>query len=200
MAIFVRLLVPALTLMLAACGANPKLATPKMEQVGPLKVHPGLLGQPVPAELQVDDPRKVARVEAAGAAPTDAAPTREGAPAKAKPDEAGLLEMHSVHFDYRDATIKSEFLPLLEAHARKLAQMPKAQVRVEGHADERGTEGFNQRLAKQRAEAVKQWLVGKGIPARQIKAVSMGRSKPKANGHDEASWAINRRADILYDQ
>ncbi|MGE5386301.1 MAG: OmpA family protein [Betaproteobacteria bacterium] len=199
MATFARLLLSALALSLAACSTNPKLATPKMEQVGALKVHPGLLGKPVPPELQQADEasRKVTRVEAAGENQTEGTPAKDTA--GGKNGDASQLDLRSVYFDYRDATIKAEALPMLEAHARKLAQTPGVAVRIEGHADERGTENFNRRLGQQRAEAVKQWLVAKGVSAKQIKTVSLGRSKPKLTGHDEASWAMNRRAEIFYD-
>lgn len=171
--------------LLAACATPP--AAPKVSQTGPLKVHPGLLGMPVPPELQQQDGNRVARVDAQG-------------PETMKLDEAGLRTQRSVYFDFNSAVVKADFNPLLQAHARYLAQHPKAKVRIEGNADERGPEGFNKRLGLQRAESVRQSLVDQGAPDKQVKVVTYGEAKPKLKGHDEESWAENRRADITYEK
>lgn len=195
-----RLALCLAALALTACSSAPKVQnTAKVDQSGPLKVHPGLLGKPVPPELQEkDEPRRVARVMAGeGAAP--------GAPyAAASPNAANAAsadrKQREVYFDFREAQIKPEFEGLLATHGRHLAGNPKARVRIEGHADERGPEGTNKRLGAQRAEAVKQALIGQGAAPRQVRTASLGESKPKVQGHDEASWAENRRAEIIYEQ
>ena len=113
MATLPRLVVPALALMLAACGTDPKLVTPKMEQVGALKVHPGLLGKPIPPELQQADEasRRVTRVDVAGDNQPEAAVAKEAA--EEKKGDASQVDLRSVYFDYRDATIKADALPML---------------------------------------------------------------------------------------
>ena len=88
--------------------------------------------------------------------------------------------------------------PLVTAHARYLQQNPGAKIRIEGNTDERGSREYNIALGQRRSEAVKQMMQLLGARAGQIESVSFGEEKPRASGHDEASWAENRRADIVY--
>lgn len=178
-----------LSLLLAACSSAPKATTP-ISQKGTLKVHPGLLGQPVPPELQTGDAAATAKATASDAAP---------APAM-KMDEAGLRTQRSVYFDLDSADLKADFNPMLRAHARYLAAHPEARVRVEGNADERGSLDHNKRLGAKRAEAVRQSLVDQGAAEKQVKITSFGETRPKLKGHDEESWAENRRADVVYEK
>ncbi len=179
-----------LSTLLAACSSAPPATTP-LSQKGTLKVHPGLLGQPVPPELQQNDPA-VAPVKAAGA-------EAGGAPAM-KIDEAGLRTQRSVYFDYNSADLKADFNPMLRAHARYLAAHPEARVRIEGNADERGSADFNKRLGLKRAEVVRQSLVDQGVGEKQVRVLTLGEARPKLKGHDEESWAENRRADVVYEK
>lgn len=184
---------PALLLsaLLAACAASPNAPARNVPQSGSLKVHPGLLGQPVPPELQPEAP-------AAPVAPPDE--SDKEAPNKPPADRKDQRSQRSIYFDYNSADIKAEFVTVLQAHARHLAQHPDAKLRIEGNADERGTAEHNRKLGQQRAEAVKQTLLGQGAADRQVKATTLGESKPRQKGHNEESWAENRRADILYEK
>ena len=69
---------------------------------------------------------------------------------------------------------------------------------IEGYSDERGGSEYNLALGQKRAEAVKKFLMFQGVKEAQLEAVSFGKEKPKSTGHDEAAWAQNRRADIVY--
>jgi peptidoglycan-associated lipoprotein len=73
-------------------------------------------------------------------------------------------------------------------------------VLIQGNTDERGTSEYNLALGQKRAEAVRRALSLMGVPDSQMEAVSLGKEKPLATGHDEASWAQNRRADLVYQQ
>ncbi|MBI4421015.1 MAG: OmpA family protein, partial [Gemmatimonadetes bacterium] len=66
----------------------------------------------------------------------------------------------------------------------------------EGHADERGTEAYNQRLGQRRAEAVKRFLTAAGVPASRLETASYGETRPLEPGHNERAWAANRRAEF----
>ena len=201
MRLFVRLFLLSLIFTLAACSSAPKNAEMKLDQSGALKVHPGLLGLPVPPELQQAADENRRRSEAGSETTARADTTAPTGKEAQKPGAEGKAPSpNSVYFDYKDATLKSDYASMLEAHARKLAENPKARLRVEGNADERGGDGFNKRLGLQRAEAVKRALTEKGAGEKQIKAVSNGEAKPLAKGHDEASWAENRRADLIYER
>ena len=95
--------------------------------------------------------------------------------------------------------MKAEYRPLVEAHAKYLVQHPEAKLIIQGNTDERGSREFNLALGQRRAVAVKKVLNVLGATDRQIETVSYGEEKPKASGHDEAAYAQNRRADIVYE-
>jgi len=190
-----QLVVSALLILLSACSSNPQLATPKLEQKGVLKVHPGLLGLPVPPELREPEEKRITRVDSTGDVQTQVTGKRED-----KKDITPPSSLGSFYFDLNDAKIKPEHMRLVEDHARKLAANRKALLRIEGHADERGPDGYNKVLGMKRAAAVKQALTSKGVKAQQLKLVSYGKSRPKVKGHDESSWAENRRADLIYER
>jgi peptidoglycan-associated lipoprotein len=71
-------------------------------------------------------------------------------------------------------------------------------ISIQGNADERGSREYNLALGQKRAVAVKMALSTHGVADKQMETVSFGQEKPKATGHDEASWSQNRRADIAY--
>ena len=83
--------------------------------------------------------------------------------------------------------LRKEVAPILRANKN-------AKIVVEGHCDERGTNQYNLILGKDRAKAVKNYLVRKGVKSSRIKTVSYGESRPVDRGHDEEAWAKNRRA------
>ncbi len=109
-----------------------------------------------------------------------------------------LYKERSVYFDFDKYVVKSEFNTALTAHGKYLSTEPALNVRIEGNSDERGGSEYNLALGQKRAEAVKKFLVVQGAKEGQLEAVSYGKEKPKASGHDEAAWAQNRRADIVY--
>jgi len=113
-------------------------------------------------------------------------------------DPGNILSKRSIYFDFDSNLVKDEYKPIVTAHARYLAQNRSAQMRIEGNADERGSREYNLALGQRRADAVKQMMQLLGAQASQIESVSFGEEKPRATGHDEASWAENRRADIRY--
>jgi len=189
-----------LTALLAACAStNDKQVNKNISQSGPLKVHPGLLGQPVPAELQ-NEAQSLPAVAPVATEPAAAQATKTNQGTAIKMDEVGLRTQRSVYFDYNSSELKADFDPALRAHARYLAQNPKARVRIEGHADERGSAEFNNRLGLKRAETLRNTLVGHGAPEKQVRIRTLGESQPKLKGHDEESWAENRRADVVYEK
>lgn len=113
-------------------------------------------------------------------------------------DPANILSKRSVYFDLDSNVVKDEFKPLVAAHARYLQQNRGVKMTVQGNADERGSREYNLALGQRRADAVKQAMKLLGAQEDQIESVSFGEEKPKATGHDEQSWAENRRADLVY--
>ena len=113
-------------------------------------------------------------------------------------DPKNILSKREVFFDFDSFVVKSEYQPLIEAHAKFLAANPKFKVLIQGNADERGSREYNLALGQKRAEAVKKSLLLLGAKEEQVEAVSLGEEKPRCTEHSEACWAENRRADILY--
>jgi peptidoglycan-associated lipoprotein len=113
-------------------------------------------------------------------------------------DPQGVLAKRSIYFDLDSYTVKDEFKPVLDAHARYLNANKSRQIVIQGNTDERGGREYNLALGQKRAEAVRRALTLLGVQESQMEAVSFGKEKPKALGSDDAAWAENRRADIAY--
>ena len=113
-------------------------------------------------------------------------------------DPANILSKRSVYFELDSNIVKEEFKPMVSAHARYLQQNRGVKMTVQGHADERGSREYNLALGQRRADAVKQMMQLLGAQSEQVETISFGEEKPKATGHDEKSWAENRRADLVY--
>lgn len=109
-----------------------------------------------------------------------------------------LQRNNIVYFDLDKYDIRSDFAQILDAHAAFLRSNPSYKVTIEGHADERGTPEYNIALGERRANAVQMYLQGKGVSSDQISIVSYGKEKPAVLGHDEAAYAKNRRAVLVY--
>ncbi|WP_175767232.1 peptidoglycan-associated lipoprotein Pal [Burkholderia cenocepacia] len=108
------------------------------------------------------------------------------------------LAKRSIYFDFDQYSVKLEFQSLLQAHADYLRSHPARRVLIQGNTDERGTSEYNLALGQRRSQAVASALETLGVPATQLEAVSLGKEKPVALGHDEEAWAQNRRADLVY--
>jgi len=108
------------------------------------------------------------------------------------------LAKRSVYFDFDKYTVKSEYKPVVQAHANELKKDTSRKVVIQGNTDERGSREYNLALGQRRAQAVSKTMKLMGVSSGRIEVVSFGEEKPKAKGHDEASWAENRRADIVY--
>ncbi len=162
----------ALVLMLAACAA-------------PVKKKPG--------EAAVEErpvPQETAR--------THGLAGEEGLKGTPLEMPGGLLAERVIYFDLDSTEIKEEYRPLLAALADYLSAHPEVKVRLEGHADERGSREYNLALGERRAMAVRDFLVLLGVSPDQIQVVSYGEERPAVPGHDEEAWSKNRRVEIKY--
>jgi peptidoglycan-associated lipoprotein len=124
------------------------------------------------------------------------APVDLGAAAGPAAGPSGVARV--IYFDYDSIVIKPEFQSLIDGHARYLKADTKRRIAVEGHTDERGGREYNLALGQKRAEAVRRALSLLGVADAQVEAVSLGEEKPAATGSDEAAFARNRRAEIVY--
>jgi len=107
------------------------------------------------------------------------------------PEPMAALE-NTFYFDFDDATVKPGARSVIQAHAERL-KTNSQNIRIEGYADERGTEAYNRELGKRRADAVRELLVSYGVLSSQIETVSYGESNPLAMGSGEEIWQKNRR-------
>jgi peptidoglycan-associated lipoprotein len=112
----------------------------------------------------------------------------------------GNLENRVVYFEFDSREIDSQYRDLIIEHGSYLAGNSGAQVRLEGHADERGSREYNIGLGEGRAQAVRQILLLQGATATQISTVSYGEERPAVLGSDEETWALNRRVELVYIQ
>jgi peptidoglycan-associated lipoprotein len=113
-------------------------------------------------------------------------------------DPAGLMDQLVVYFEFDTSDIRADFNTMLAAHGQYLASNANAQVRLEGHADERGSREYNIGLGERRAQAVRRILLLQGATAAQLSTVSYGEERPAAFGSDEEAYSLNRRVELVY--
>ncbi len=103
-----------------------------------------------------------------------------------------------IYFDFDQSDLKAEYADTLARHARKLSNSSRTRVRLEGHADERGSREYNIGLGERRSQAVRRMLLIQGSSTNQISTVSFGEERPASMGSDEDSYSLNRRVEIKY--
>lgn len=113
-------------------------------------------------------------------------------------ETAGAREVLTeiVFFEYDSDEIGSEAQDKLRLKAAVLAANPNVRLRIEGHADQRGSTEYNLALGQRRAEAVRAFLANYGIDPDRFTTVSFGKERPLVEGDDEESWSRNRRAEF----
>jgi len=111
-------------------------------------------------------------------------------------EDAAALAAHIVHFEYDSSVIKTGEQANVEAVA-SFMKSNDVGLRVDGHCDERGTEGYNDALGERRASALREALIGLGVNANLVITRSMGERAPVSTGHDESAYAQNRRGEFI---
>ncbi len=164
-----------------------------------IKQEPQVVPQPAPQVLAKSEQKNPAETPSPKTSEAQTANLSEKivviSPLK---DPGNILSKRSVYFDFDKYEIKSEFRPLIEAHAKYLIEHPQSTVTLQGNADDRGSREYNLALGQKRAVAVKKLMNLFGVPDKQMETISFGEEKPKALGHDESSWAENRRTDVAH--
>ncbi|OQX18248.1 MAG: peptidoglycan-associated lipoprotein [Desulfobulbaceae bacterium A2] len=105
--------------------------------------------------------------------------------------------MFPVYFDYDKSDIRGDQKDRVEKNAAFLKQNDKARIRIEGNCDPRGTKEYNLALGERRAQSAKKYLAKLGVGAARMDTVSWGEEKLLLHGHDELSYAQNRRDDFV---
>lgn len=113
-------------------------------------------------------------------------------------DTSGLsLSERTIYFEFDSSDLSPEGQAIAANFARYLIANPTKKLRLEGHADERGTREYNVGLGERRANAVLNALRQGGASASQVSIVSYGEERPADPRHDEEGWARNRRVEIV---
>lgn len=163
-------LLAVISLAVSACASSPKEATVQ-----------------TPYQATATDSRQ-ASMDSAPAADTGSSELA-----------AQLLEMQksSVYFDFDEFAIKPEYREAVHQHAQFIKKQKALAIKLEGHADERGSSEYNLSLGDRRANAVRKSLEVLGVPGGQIHTVSMGEESPRLACHEEKCWKENRRVDFI---
>ncbi|MCX6825921.1 MAG: peptidoglycan-associated lipoprotein Pal [candidate division Zixibacteria bacterium] len=106
-------------------------------------------------------------------------------------------DFNSIYFDFDKYNLVNSAQNTLNANAQVLRENPSLIIRIEGNCDERGTVEYNLSLGEKRATAARKYLMDLGIADSRLQTISYGKEKPIALGHDETSWAKNRRDDFI---
>lgn len=99
----------------------------------------------------------------------------------------------TVYFETDSSAITPIAAKTLDKQAQWLMRYPNYGIRIEGHADERGTREYNLALGARRAAATKNYLVSRGVPASRISTISYGKERPVATCDNISCWSQNRR-------
>ena len=129
--------------------------------------------------------------------PTVFAKTADGCPVPAPAPVPEKLVLEGVNFDNDKAVIRAEDMPTLDAAAETLKKWGDAKVEVAGHTDDQASDDYNQALSQKRAQAVVDYLVGKGIAAERLSAKGYGESKPVADNATAEGRFKNRRVELV---
>ena len=114
-------------------------------------------------------------------------------------DPQSPLAERIIYFDFDSSQVREEYLDLIAAHGKFLAEHASLKIRLEGHTDERGTREYNVALGENRSKSVRSLMELQGVAADQLELVSYGEELPIAFGHDEMAWSKNRRVEIVYE-
>ena len=128
--------------------------------------------------------------------PPPAPAVAEAPPPAPPPVMKKKIVLRSVHFDFDKAAIRADAKPILDEAASTLKDEGDVSVVVAGHTDSIGTDQYNLKLSKRRAEAVKQYLVGQGINASRLTVEGFGESQPVASNDTADGRAQNRRVEL----
>lgn len=105
--------------------------------------------------------------------------------------------LKTIYFDFDKYNLRDDARRVLDANAEILRNNSDMNIMIEGHCDERGTDEYNLALGERRAQAARDYLMRMEIDGSRINVISYGEARPVAPGHDEESWALNRRGEFV---
>lgn len=129
---------------------------------------------------------------------TGSIPMAERGTIEGRPQDRERFAANTVYFELDSAAVKPSEQSKLEGVASYFKSNPAGDLLIEGHCDERGTEGYNLTLGDRRANALREYLVNLGVSPDRIHTVSFGEAKPAVVGTDESAYSKNRRGDFVF--
>ena len=166
--VYKLILITGVVLSLAACASRPKPTPPAAPAPAPAPEAPPPPPPPPPVAEQ----------------PTG--------PVPGSTQDFVINAGDRIYFDYDSYSIRGDAGPVLDKQSEWLRRYPQVKVRIEGNADERGTREYNFALGARRANAVRDYLVGRGVQAGRIETVSYGKERPIDPGTGDDAYAHNR--------
>jgi outer membrane protein OmpA-like peptidoglycan-associated protein len=150
-----------------------------------------------PCKVPAPAPEKVAAAEPVAApapAPAYVAPAPAPAPEPAAPQK---LVLEGVNFDFDKATLRQEDVSDLDKNVEALKAWGDVNIEVAGHTDSMGSDAYNMKLSQRRAEAVRNFLISRGVAADRLTAKGYGESQPVADNATEEGRFKNRRVELF---
>jgi len=117
-------------------------------------------------------------------------------PVKAEAAKTEKWVLVGVNFEFNSSKITPESYPILFDAAKTLLENPSLNVEIQGYTDNIGSEEYNKKLSQKRADAVKNYLISKGVSANRLKAVGYGEANPVADNKTAEGRAMNRRIEF----
>lgn len=109
----------------------------------------------------------------------------------------GWAKFNNILFDFDKSDIRATETSKVAAIAAYLNQNPSAKVGIDGYADPRGTDAYNQALSERRVNTIQDALVKAGVPSRKIQTGAFGEKRLKCTEKTEACWQRDRRVEVL---
>jgi peptidoglycan-associated lipoprotein len=105
--------------------------------------------------------------------------------------------MLPVYYNFDSSEVRADQAPRIEVNAEFMKKNSTLDIRIEGNTDPRGTKEYNMALGERRALSAKKYLINLGVSESKLSTVSYGEERMLLHGHDELSWAQNRRSDFV---
>jgi peptidoglycan-associated lipoprotein len=157
---------------------------------------PGPTPEQIEAERRAEEERRAAAERAEAERRAAGSEAEREAAMRAETAAAREILEERVHFDYDRSELRPEAEQRLMRKVAVLRANPEVRLRIEGHADERGSIEYNVALGQRRAEAARAFLMNYGIASNRLETVSWGEDRPLVRASNEEAWAMNRRNEF----
>ena len=112
-------------------------------------------------------------------------------------EKGGNITLDPIYFEQSLPTVKDESLPQLERLREVLMRNPEVYVRIEGHTDNQGSQGSLEKLSRERAEAIREYLIAHGVEGRRVQAAGFGPTRPVTDNETLRGRETNRRVEVV---